>query len=49
MTTSTENSDKNAKLKQAVQILQFILTVDDKEIIQSSIEAVIEMLEEEID
>lgn len=39
-------STKNEKLKQVIEILRFILTIDDEEIIKSSIESVIEILEE---
>jgi len=45
------NSDKDsrdAKIKQVIEILRFILTIDDQEIIASSIESVIEQLEEEV-
>lgn len=41
--------DKNVKIKQIIELLRFILTVDDREILESSIESVVEMLEEEID
>lgn len=43
--------DKQSKadnIKKIIQLLRFVLTIDDEEIIQSSIESVIEMLEEEI-
>jgi hypothetical protein len=36
-------------IRQAIEILRFLLTVDDREIINSTIEAVIEMLDEEIE
>lgn len=36
------------KIKQAIELLKFVLTLDDEEIIKSSIESVIEILEEEI-
>lgn len=49
MTTSNKNNNRNAKIKQIIELLKFALSVDDEEIIQSSIESVIEMLEEEID
>jgi hypothetical protein len=47
--TNSNKDNKNAKIKQIIEILRFILTVDDQEIITSSIESVIEQLEEEID
>ena len=40
--------DKHIKIKQVINILKFILTLDDEEIIKTSLEAIIEMLEEEI-
>jgi hypothetical protein len=43
------SSPKNSKLKQIIEILKFVLTVEDEEIIKSSIESIIEILEEEID
>jgi hypothetical protein len=41
------DSSKNDKLKKAISLLRFILTVDDEEVIKSTIESIIEMLEEE--
>lgn len=49
MTTDNSNNNDNTdkkKIKQVIKILRFILTEDDEEIIKSSIESVIEMLEE---
>jgi hypothetical protein len=43
-----KGSDKNFKLKKIVKILKFLLTIDDEEVTKSSIESIIEMLEEEI-
>jgi hypothetical protein len=40
-------SSKNDKLKKIISLLRFILTVDDEEVIKSTIESIIEMLEEE--
>ena len=45
---ATKKSDKNAKFKKIVNILQFLNTIDDLIVIKSSLEAIIEMLEEEI-
>jgi len=42
------NNEKNKKLKQVAEILKFVLTVDDEEIFKSTIESIIELLEEEI-
>ena len=39
---------KQAKLRQITDLLKFILTLDDEEIIKSTISSVIELLEEEI-
>lgn len=44
--TDKSKKKKNPKITQAIEILKFILTVDDKEIILSSIEGVIDMLED---
>jgi hypothetical protein len=41
-------TDKQAKIKQIIDILKFILTIEDLEIIKSSIESVIEQLQDEI-
>lgn len=43
-------SDKNKKhkLKQVIDLLKFSLSLDDEEIVKSTIESVIEILEEEI-
>lgn len=46
---SSNKIEKNAKIKQIIELLKFVLIMDDEEIIKSSVEAVIEMLEEEID
>lgn len=40
--------DKNEKIKNIIKLLRFSLSIDDKEILKSSIEAIIELLEEEI-
>lgn len=44
--SKTDKDIKDAKIKNIIEILRFILTSDDKEIIESSIESVIEQLEE---
>ena len=38
--------DTNKKLQEAIKILKFILTLNDEEIIKSSIESVVENLED---
>ena len=43
MTTPNDHSEK---IKQVIEILRFLLTIDDEEIIKSSIEGIIEMLQE---
>lgn len=40
------NDDNNIKIKQIIEILKFILTLEDEEIIKSSLESIVEMLEE---
>ena len=45
---SKKNQDTRNKLKQVVDLLKFVLTLDDEEIVKSTIESVIEVLEEEI-
>lgn len=49
MTSSSSDDDKNTKIKKVIKILNFILTLDDEEVIKSSIESVVEMLEEEVE
>lgn len=50
MSKKSKNSDEvNQKLQQAVDLLKFVLTLDDEEIVKSTIESVVELLEEEID
>jgi hypothetical protein len=43
-----KSSDTKQKLQQALDLLKFVLTLDDEEITKSTIEAVIEILSEEI-
>jgi hypothetical protein len=42
-------SNKNEKIKAVIEILKFILSIDDEEIMRSSIESIIETLNELID
>lgn len=37
----------NTKLEQVIELLKFALSLDDEEIIKSTVESVIEILEEE--
>lgn len=46
---STINDAQKQKLQQIAELLKFVLTLNDEEIIKSTIESVIELLEEEID
>jgi hypothetical protein len=44
-----KKSDKNYKLKKIIELLKFALTLDDEELLKSTVESVIESLEEEMD
>lgn len=46
---SKSGSVGKQKLIQVVELLKFVLTLDDEEIVKSTIESIIELLEEEID
>jgi hypothetical protein len=46
--TARPRKNKQLNIKQIIEILKFVLTLDDEEIIKSSIETIVEMLEEEI-
>jgi len=46
--TNKNNGDNKHKLEQVIELLKFALSVDDEEIIKSTVESVIEILEEEI-
>lgn len=43
-----KQSERKQKLQKIVGLLKFILTLDDQEITKSTIESIIELLEEEI-
>lgn len=45
---SKKNQELKNKLQKMADLLKFVLTLDDEEIIRSTIESVIEVLEEEI-
>lgn len=47
MSNKKDNTSK-PKLEQVVELLKFALSLDDEEIMKSTIESVIEILEEEI-
>lgn len=44
-----KESAKDLKIKKVIKILKFLLSIDDMEVIKSSMESVVESLEEEID
>lgn len=49
MSKKNDKENRNAQLQQVVELLKFVLTLDDdEEIVKSTIESVIELLEEEI-
>lgn len=41
-------SDKKQSLKKILELLKYSLSLDDEEIIRSTVESVIEILEEEV-
>ena len=41
------NKKTNAKIEQVIELLKFSLSLEDEEILKSTIESVIEILEEE--
>jgi hypothetical protein len=43
------SDEKNQRLRKIINVLQFLLTIEDLEIIHSSLEGVVESLEEEIE
>jgi hypothetical protein len=46
-TMDNHQSPKEQKLRQIIKLLNFLLTLDDLEIIKSTLESVIELLQEE--
>jgi hypothetical protein len=46
--SNKKGNNENHKLEQVVELLKFALSLDDEEIMKSTIESVIEILEEEI-
>jgi len=48
MTKKNDKGNRKQKIQQIVELLKFVLTLNDEEIIKSTIESVIELLEEEI-
>ena len=46
--TKQDTGNQKHKLQRIAELLRFVLTLDDEEIIKSTIESVIELLEEEI-
>jgi hypothetical protein len=49
MKNKKSGDGNNHKLEQVIALLKFVLTLDDEEIIKSTVESVVEILEEEID
>ena len=47
--SNTTDSEDRHQLKTIVELLQFALTLDDEEIVKSTVESVIELLQEQID
>lgn len=45
---SSKKQTQKEKLKHIIEMLRLVLELDDKEILQSSVELIIEMIEEEI-
>jgi len=48
MPKKSDKENRNQKLRQITELLKFVLTLDDDEIVKSTIESVVELLEEEI-
>jgi len=48
MSKKSKTDSIKQKLQQAVDLLKFVLTLDDEEVTKSTIESVIESLEDEI-
>jgi len=46
MSKTSDRDEKNYKLQQIIELLKFSLSLDDDEIIKSTIESVVEQLEE---
>ena len=43
----TNLNPKSLKVVQVIKLLEFLLTIDDVEVIQSTLESIIEILQEE--
>jgi len=43
------NDIRKQKLQKIVDLLKFVLTLDDEELLKSSVESVIDLLEDEIE
>jgi hypothetical protein len=48
MAAENKKNTRKYRLQQIVDLLKFVLTLEDEEIVKSSVESVIELLEEEI-
>jgi cobalamin biosynthesis protein CobD/CbiB len=49
MSKKIKKPTRKERLRRVISLLKFILTLDDEEIMRSTVESVIEMLEDEID
>lgn len=47
--TSDDKDDNEHKLKQVIGLLKFALSLDDEEIVKSTIESVIDLLQEMVE
>lgn len=45
---SKSDDSKKEKLKQILELLKFVLTLDDEELVKSTVESIIDLLEDEI-
>lgn len=45
--SKSDKDDRNYKLQKIITLLKFALSMDDKELLKSTIESIIDMLEEE--
>lgn len=48
MSKNSKTNDPNKKLKKILELLKFVQTLDDEEIVKFTIESIIELLEDEI-
>ena len=48
MSNTKKNNTRKQRLQKIVDLLKFVLTLDDEELFRSSVESVIDLLEDEI-